>query len=64
MMEAHKFFERIQTLWNDPTLNPTLAESINNDLYRISIAAAKKCQKFREPEWSIKLHEACTRVGS
>jgi hypothetical protein len=63
MMEAHKIFERIQNLLDDPTLHPTLAESINTDRYRISIAAGKKCQKFREPEWSVKLHQARTRVG-
>jgi hypothetical protein len=63
MMEAHHIFERIQNLLDDPTLHPTLAESIDTDLYRISIAAGKKCQKFREPEWSVKLHEARTRVG-
>jgi hypothetical protein len=44
-------------------LHPTLAESINTNLYRISIAAGKNCQKFREPEWSVKLHKARTRVG-
>jgi hypothetical protein len=25
--------------------------------------ASKKCQKFWEPEWSTKLHEAWARVG-
>jgi hypothetical protein len=44
-------------------LNPALAESIDKDLYRISIAAGKKCQKFQEPEWSTKLHAARARVG-
>jgi hypothetical protein len=63
MMDNHKIFQRIRTLQDDPTLNPTLAESIDTDLYWISIAAGKKCQKFREPEWSVKLHEAGTRVG-
>jgi hypothetical protein len=63
MMEAHNIFERIQRLIDEPTLNPALAKSIDTDLYRISIAAGKKCQKFREPEWSTKLHEARARVG-
>jgi hypothetical protein len=62
-MEAHNIFECIQRLINDPTLNPALAASIDTDLYQISTAAGKKCQKFREPEWSVKLHEARTRVG-
>jgi len=47
----------------DPILNPALAESIDTDLYRMSIVAGKRCQRFREPEWSIKLHEARARVG-
>jgi hypothetical protein len=63
LMEAHNIFERIQRLINDPTLTPALAESIDTDLYRISTAAGKKCQQFQEPEWSVKLHEAKTRVG-
>jgi hypothetical protein len=50
MMEDHKIFERIQNLLDDPTLHPTLAKSINTNLYGISIAAAKKCPKFRELE--------------
>jgi hypothetical protein len=58
MMDNHKIFERIQNLHD----NPTLAESIDTNLYWISIAAGKKCQKFREPGWSVKLHEAQTRV--
>jgi hypothetical protein len=62
-MEDHHVFARIQNLLNDSNLNPTLAESIDKDLYWISIAVGKKCQKFREPEWSVKLHEARTRVG-
>jgi phosphoenolpyruvate-protein kinase (PTS system EI component) len=63
MIEDHKIFERIQNLLDDPTLHSTLAESINTDLYQISIAAGKKCQKFREPEWLVQLHKARTRVG-
>jgi hypothetical protein len=63
MMETLKIFERIQNLQNDPYFNPTLAKSINNNLYQISIAAGKKCQKFQDPEWLVKLHEARTRVG-
>jgi hypothetical protein len=63
LMEAHNIFERIQRLINDPTLNPALAESIDTDLYQTSTAAGKKCQQFREPEWSVKLHKARTRVG-
>jgi hypothetical protein len=46
LMEAHNIFDRIQRLINNPTLNPALAESIDTDLYRISIAAGKKSQKF------------------
>jgi hypothetical protein len=46
LMEAHNMFDRIQRLITDPTLNPALAERINTDLYWISIAAGKKCQKF------------------
>jgi hypothetical protein len=45
-MEAHNIFDSIQRLITDPNLNPALAESIDTDLYRISIAAGKKCQKF------------------
>jgi hypothetical protein len=63
LMEAHNIFKRIQRLINDPTLNPALAKSIDTDLYQISTAAGKKCQKFREPEWSVKLHKSRTRVG-
>jgi hypothetical protein len=63
VMEAHNIFERIQRLIHNPTLNPALAGSIDTDLYRISTAAGKNCQKFREPEWSVKLHKARTRVG-
>jgi hypothetical protein len=63
MMEAHNLFARIRHLMADPTLNPDLAESIDTDLHRISLAAGKHCQKFREPEWSIKLHAARARVG-
>jgi hypothetical protein len=46
LMEANSIFDRIQRLINDPTLNPALPESIDTDLYQISIAAGKKCQKF------------------
>jgi hypothetical protein len=46
LMEAYNIFKRIQILINDPTLNPALAKSIDTDLYWISIAASKKCQKF------------------
>jgi hypothetical protein len=45
-MEAHNIFDRIQRLITDPALNPALAKSIDTDLYWISIAAGKKCQKF------------------
>jgi hypothetical protein len=46
LMEAHIIFDHIQRLMTNPILNPDLAESINTDLYWISIAASKKCQKF------------------
>jgi hypothetical protein len=46
LMEVHNILERIQRLINDSTLNPALAKSIDTDLYWISIAAGKKCQKF------------------
>jgi hypothetical protein len=36
MMEDHKIFERIQNLLDDPTLPPTLAESIDTNLYWIT----------------------------
>jgi hypothetical protein len=45
LMEAHNIFDCIQRLITNPTLKPALAESINTDLYWISIAASKKCQK-------------------
>jgi hypothetical protein len=63
MMEAHNIFAQIRRLMDDPLPNPDLAESIDTDLHRISIAAGKQCQKFREPAWSIKLHAARARVG-
>jgi hypothetical protein len=46
LMEAHNIFDCIQRLITDPNLNPALAKSIDTDLYRISIVASKKCQKF------------------
>jgi hypothetical protein len=46
LLEAHNIFDRIQRLITDPHLNTALAVSINTDLYWISIAAGKKCQKF------------------
>jgi hypothetical protein len=63
MMEAHNIFAQVKRLLDNPILNSELAESIDTDLYRISIAAGKKCQKFREPNWSTKLHAACARMG-
>jgi hypothetical protein len=58
LMEIHNIFEQMRRLTDDLTLNPALAKSIDTDLYWISIAAGKKCQKFQEPEWSTKLHAA------
>jgi hypothetical protein len=62
-MESHNVFARVQRLVADPVLNPVQAESIDSDLYRMSITAGKRCQRFCESEWSIKLHEARARVG-
>jgi hypothetical protein len=62
-LEAHNIFERIQRLINISTLNPALAKSIDTDIYWISIAACKKCQRFQEPEWLTKFHEARARMG-
>jgi hypothetical protein len=47
LMEAQNIFERIQKWIDDPTLSLALAKSIDTDLYRISITAGKKCQKFQ-----------------
>jgi hypothetical protein len=55
-MLAHNIFARIRQLQDNPTLNPHDAETIDRDLYRISIAAGKTCQKFRDPAWSVELH--------
>lgn len=63
MMKAHHIFSRVKRLLDDPIPNSTLAESIDTDLFRISIAAGKKCRQFRAPQWSITLHAARTRVG-
>jgi hypothetical protein len=46
LMEQRNIFARIQQLRTDPNPNHDLAESIDQDLHRLSIAAAKKCQKF------------------
>jgi exonuclease III len=63
LMAAHNIFARVQKLLTDPEPNPTLAETIDAELYRTSIAAGKRCQKFRDPAWSTKLHAARARVG-
>jgi hypothetical protein len=63
LMQAHNIFARIRRLRDDSTLNPECAESIDRDLFRISIAAGKTCQKFCEPEWSTELHATHARVG-
>jgi hypothetical protein len=62
-LESHNVFASIQRLVEDPVLNIALAESIDTDLFRMSIAAGKRCQRFREPEWSVKIHEARAQVG-
>jgi hypothetical protein len=63
MMEQRNIFARVRQLRDNPSPNHDLAESIDRDLLRISIAAGKKCQQFREPVWSIKLNAARARVG-
>jgi hypothetical protein len=63
LMEQRNIFARVRQLCNDPHPNHDLAKSIDRDILRLSIAAGKTCQKFREPAWSIKLYAALARVG-
>jgi exonuclease III len=63
LLAQRNLFNQVTELCKAPHPNHELAEQIDQDLHCLSIAAAKQCQKFREPVWSIKLNAARARVG-